>query len=76
MASDIRRIFELPFGYKATFRFDDLQEWTARYGGYQNIDWERWDSAMASWREQCRHRLEGDSLLRGPQIPMKPAVLN
>jgi hypothetical protein len=36
----------------------DLQEWTARYGGYQNIDWERWDAAMASWREQCRHRLE------------------
>jgi hypothetical protein len=27
MASDIRRIFELPFGYKATFRFDDLSHW-------------------------------------------------
>jgi hypothetical protein len=24
----------------------DLQEWLARYGGYWEIPWDRWDAAM------------------------------
>ena len=32
----------------------DLQEWIDRYGGYDKIDWEAWDAAMAEWAAQRR----------------------
>ncbi len=38
----------------------DLQEWVARYGGYQNIPWTLWDSANAQWQERRREVLRGE----------------
>jgi hypothetical protein len=35
-------------------RAPDLQEWVARYGGYQSIPWAEWDAAMAAWHRARR----------------------
>jgi hypothetical protein len=32
----------------------DLQEWVARYGGYQQIPWDEWDQAVADYQAQRR----------------------
>jgi hypothetical protein len=32
----------------------DLQEWTARYGGYRRIPWDQWDKAVEDWRRARR----------------------
>lgn len=29
----------------------DLQEWVARYGGYPNIPWDKWDAAINRWKD-------------------------
>jgi hypothetical protein len=34
----------------------DLQEWVARYGGYQNIPWDQWDGANAEYQERRREQ--------------------
>jgi hypothetical protein len=36
----------------------DLQEWIARYGGYPNIPWTKWDAAVAAWQEWRREQLK------------------
>jgi hypothetical protein len=38
----------------------NLQEWTARYGGYANIPWAEWDAAVAAWQEWRREQLKRD----------------
>jgi hypothetical protein len=34
----------------------DLQEWVARYGGYQNIPWDLWDAAVVEYQTRRRER--------------------
>jgi hypothetical protein len=34
----------------------DLQEWVARYGGYQNIPWDQWDRANAEYQARRREK--------------------
>jgi len=40
----------------------DLQQWVARYGGYENMDWSEWDRAVARWREDRRQQLESERM--------------
>jgi len=42
----------------------DLQEWVARYGGYPNIPWDKWDAAMAAWEKARRDRLLDERVSR------------
>jgi hypothetical protein len=47
----------------------DLQEWVARYGGYNEIDWEAWDKAMADYEAARR------AFLLRPAPPADPEAL-
>ena len=40
----------------------DLQEWVARYGGYDKINWEAWDAAVKLWRAAYQQELQREKL--------------
>jgi hypothetical protein len=44
-----------------TLKAPDLQEWVARYGGYNKIGWPAWDAANEAWRASRRERLAADA---------------
>lgn len=35
----------------------DLQDWVARYGGYNKIPWKQWDAALGAWQTAYRNCL-------------------
>jgi hypothetical protein len=36
----------------------DLQEWVAKYGGYENIPWDLWDAANEEYQTRRREQIE------------------
>jgi len=58
-------ISDPPSARKATAPTDglsapDLQEWVARYGGYTNIPWDKWDAAVAEYQAKRREVLAAE----------------
>jgi hypothetical protein len=51
----------------------DLQEWVARYGGYLNIDWAKWDEAVATYQRERREILRRESPASPPERRHEPS---
>jgi len=43
-----------PIRRRALVQAPDLQQWVAKYGGYQNIPWEQWDAATRRYQTERR----------------------